>query len=165
MPFDSTGKFYPKPFTPLDGSLFDLIPPDHPDVAIPATDEDWHWYNQVVSATAELLVFVVDNVRSNYNKRRGIAFSNRTVHVMHDMAERISVLLDGELTRTQVAKQVNKAAKQFGLVVYSTEKGDRENWPMASRNSFTPSDAQQFVRDAFWARWPGDNGTSTREAT
>lgn len=154
MPFDRHGKFYPKPFKPITGSLFDLIPPDHPDEEEPATDAERDWYNLVVNATARLLVFVVDQVRSNYVHRRGVAFAPRVVRRMHELAYHVAKLLDYELSRTQIAKLVTKTAKQVELVVYSTEIGERENWPMAALDSFTHTQATRVVHDAFWGRWP-----------
>lgn len=163
MPFDDSGKFRPKPFRPLSGSLFEVIPPDHPDENEAATDDDRDWYQQLVDTTAELLVYIVDNVRENYDRRRSVAFNRRTVKGMDAIADKIVPLLDNELTSKQISHDVNRLAKQFGLVVYSTERSFRENWPMASRPTFTHEEAAAIVNEAFWCRFPTERQpTQTR---
>lgn len=163
MPFDAKGRFRPPPFPPLTGPLFDVIPPDDPSDPVPATPDDHEWYRQLVEATADLLVYVVAEVNFNYTHWRGVAFKQAQVAGMHALAERVVALLGDDLRTYKVAKDVNRLAKQVRLVVYSTERGKRRNWPMASR-LITRQEAEEIVRAAFWGKWLTEPSSAARPA-
>ena len=151
MPFVN-GVFRPRPVRRHTSALFDVLPPDHPESE--ATQEDREWYDDLSDAVADLLVYIVQQVRLNYDNHRGVSWGRGVVFGQTKRADVIARLLDDEFSRTQVANAVNRLAKQFGLVVYSPEPGERHNWPMPGRRRFTHEDAVKIVHDAFWERWP-----------
>lgn len=155
------GKFVPKPFIPLTGNLLDVIPPDDPEAGEgPPTKADWAWWRGVRAAAAEFLMFVVEEVRKNYDGYHGFAFRPAVVAQMMKKAQDISdEFFDGEYTATFISKQLNKMAKQVGLVVYSTEPGPRENWPMAA-GELDEDKVLEMIEEAMRGRW----STLTEEA-
>lgn len=153
------GTFVPRRWRPLTGNLFDVIPPDDPDDSAEPTMEDWDWYHGLRRATAEILVYIVDNVRTNYTRHRGVSFSPRIVRGLHTRCRLLAHdFLDNDLTYKDVSDTISRMAKQFGLIVYSTEDGPRRNWPRPGREHFTLDDAQEIVDQALHGRWPSITG-------
>lgn len=153
------GVFTPPPWKKLSGTLFDVIAPDDPSEPVPATAEDVRWYEELRNATAEILLFIVHQVRRHYGDHRGPSFDHRTVRrMMIRCAALTRDFFDDELSPRKVAEDVNRMAKQFGLIVYSNEPGPRRNWPRHGRLTFTRADAVAVVDDAFHGRWPNTPG-------
>ena len=151
MPFID-GVFHPRRFRRHTEALFNVLPPDHPDSE--ATEEDRQWYDELTEAVVDLLVYIVKNVRRNYEERLGITWTRNIVYGKEMRARRIARILDDdEFTHRKVFKAVDRLAKQFGLIVYSAEPGERLNWPMPGK-FLTRGEAVQIVHDAFWERWP-----------
>lgn len=159
------GKFVPRPFQPLTLPLFALIPPDDPARGGPPTEEDWEWWRGLRLATAELLMFVVDQVRRHYEGHKGVAFGPDVVTLMMRQAQDIAdEFLDGadcrrtrrrrRVSASYVSKGVNKTAKQVGLVVYSTEPGIRHNWPTVPKDLDLDLDkALEIIEQAMRGNW------------
>lgn len=149
------GRFVPKRWAPLRGTLFDVITPDSPDDSAPATDEDWTWYTGLCLHGARVLLFVEQHVRRNYEGRIDYKFDAPTARALQAKRWFISTnFLDAEVSVTRVGNDLNRLAKEAGVVVYSTEPGQRHNWPMPGRPRFAFADALSLVEDALRGRWP-----------
>jgi len=147
-------KFYPRRYRKHTKALFDVLPPDHPESeAIP---EDHEWYRELLHAVADLLVYIEKHVRENYDLRRSTRWSPAVVYGQIKLSDTIARLLDDQFSRERVAKDVNRLAKQFGVVTYSTRQGYRHRWPMSGRRHLSHEDAVRIADDAFWERWPDD---------
>lgn len=150
MPYTDDGRFIPSPWKPLNAPLFDVIPPDDLDEDdVEASLDDWQWYEDLKLAVAQVLMFLVTEVDKNYRRHAGVKFSGSTVRILKGMTRRISRdFLDGDPNPNTVNGLLNRTAKQWGLVVYSTEPGKRHNWPMAGRPDLTLTEALDIADQA-----------------
>lgn len=144
------GAFVPRRWNTLRGTLFDVQPP-YPGQA---PEEDVRWFRRLRQATAEVTLYVVGNVRRNYDTYRGPAFDRATEKPLHRRCAQIAAeFFAGEVSGHHVRDRITRMIKMFGLVVYSTEEGARHNWPMPGRELTLP-DAVDIVDRALHGRWP-----------
>lgn len=151
-----SGRFIPRPWTPITAphTLFDVLPPGHPDEESPATAAEREWYKRLRSVTARAVMHIVVEVDRNYTLHRGTAFAGAALGRLQGFRDVIALdLLDGELSPAQVNEELTRAVKTFGLTVHDPQPGARHNWPMAPR-VVGFDEALECVDAMFWGRWP-----------
>jgi hypothetical protein len=155
-----SGQFVPRPWVPLVAphTLFDVLPPGHPDEEAPATAADREWYRRLRMVTARAVWHIVAEVDRNYTGYRGTAFSGTALGRLQGYRDVIALdILDGEMTPSQVNNELTRAVKTFGLTVHDQQPGTRHNWPMAPR-LVSLDEALEYVERMFWGRWPASGG-------
>jgi hypothetical protein len=123
--------------------LFDVAPPDDDNAA------QAEWYNSLVAVTALAAKHIVQQVNRNYRRRTAVHFSGWAKGVLDGYTLTISqVFLENTLSQQEVNDQLSRMVKTLSLVVYDTQPGPQQWWPMAPTVP-TWDETVKIVHDAF----------------
>lgn len=107
---------------------------------------DWDRYRRVVDATAVVLRTLFDQVGEHYAMRKGPAFDARAVRKLTDASKEAATVAD--LPVKTVKNRVTALAWRRGLLVRSSEEGERREWAMPGRPNLTRDEARTIVDEA-----------------